>query len=59
MKRRNALLGGAAVVLAAAALLESTTHLGRGWWRGEAFYQNRPASWWRGELEQWHYRPFC
>jgi hypothetical protein len=59
MRKRTLLLGGVAVVLAAAALFDFTTHVGRGWWRGEAFYQGRPASWWSVELEAWHYRPFC
>ena len=49
----------ATAAFAAAALFEFTTHIGRGCWRGEAFYQGRPASWWSGELEAWHYHPFA
>ena len=59
MTKRFWLASAATAAFAAAALLESITHVGRGWWRGEAFYQGRPASWWSVELEAWHYRPFC
>lgn len=41
----------AATAACAAALFEFTTHVGRGWWRGEAFYGDRPTSYWRGELQ--------
>jgi hypothetical protein len=46
-------LAAAATIAFAAALFESTTHVGRGWWRGEAFYGDRPTSYWRGELGNW------
>jgi hypothetical protein len=34
-------------------LYESATHVGRGWLRGEAFFDGRPTSYWAAELAQW------
>ena len=51
--RRLTWIAGLALLLASAALLESITHIGRGWWRREAFYRYRPASYWAQELPRW------
>jgi hypothetical protein len=40
--------------LGLAAGYEYATHVGRGWLRGEAFFQGRPTSAWRDELERWN-----
>jgi hypothetical protein len=51
--RRQISLALLAVVVAGLALLESVSHIGRGWWRGEAFYHGRPSSYWAHELPRW------
>ena len=43
-------------LLIAAALYECSTHVVRGWLRGEAFYDGRPTSYWRSELDLWDVR---
>ena len=50
-RRRTWLLLLAVVGLTLAGLYESVTHVGRGWLRGEAFYQGRPTSYWRVLVE--------
>jgi hypothetical protein len=45
------------VILTVAGLYESITHVGRGWLRGEAFYQGRPTSYWAEEIQQWEFQP--
>jgi hypothetical protein len=52
MRRRSYVAGAMAVLLASAALYESVIGAGRGWWRGESFYQHRPTSYWRQKLMQ-------
>lgn len=48
-KRHKWILIGLALFigLTLAGLYESATHVGRGWLRGEAFFDGRPTSWWR------------
>ncbi len=50
-RRRTWLLLLAVVGLTFAGLYEHVTHAGRGWLRGEAFYQGRPTSYWRVLVE--------
>src|SRR5262245_56392915 len=58
MKRRRRLLVCLALLLVAvASLLHPAVHWRViGWYRSEAFYQNRPTSWWAAECQQWEYR---
>jgi hypothetical protein len=55
MRKRRvwlSLLGFVALVgLSSASLYEYTTHVGRGWLRGEAFYEGRPTSYWRHAIK--------
>jgi hypothetical protein len=39
--------------LIVACLYESTTHIGRGWLRGEAFYDGWPTSYWAQRCDEW------
>jgi len=39
------------VALAYGIVFEVSTHVGRGWLRGEAFYEGRPTSYWRSVVE--------
>jgi hypothetical protein len=39
--------------IAAFGLYEYSTHVGRGWLRGEAFYQGRPTSYWAFRCDAW------
>jgi hypothetical protein len=39
--------------LAFASLYEAGTHVVRGWFAGEAFYDGRPASYWAAEIQRW------
>lgn len=50
-RRRTGLLLLAVVGLMFAGLYEADTYVGRGWLRGEAFFQGRPTSYWRGLIE--------
>ncbi len=50
-RRRTGLLLLAVIGLAMAGWYEHATHVGRGWLRGEAFYQGRPTSYWRVLIE--------
>jgi hypothetical protein len=52
-RRRTWLLLLAVVGLTWVGLYEYATHVGRGWIRGESFYDGRPTSWWRERIEQW------
>src|SRR5260221_8805499 len=52
-RRRTWLLLLAVVGLTLAGLYESVTHVGRGWLRGEAFFQARPTSYWRIGIDEW------
>jgi hypothetical protein len=53
---RRILIAVIVIGLTLAGLYEYATHVGRGWLRGEAFFDGRPTSWWRQELEQWEIR---
>jgi hypothetical protein len=55
MKRWFRRIGIAAVLLVVAAgvFFECVTHVGRGRWGGEPFYEGRPASYWANEIERW------
>jgi hypothetical protein len=57
--RRNALIAAALVLVAGLALFESVTQVGRGWWRGEAFYRSRPTSYWEEDLPRWRPPIYC
>jgi hypothetical protein len=50
---RRLLILSAIVALIVAGLYEMATHVGRGWLRGEAFYQDRPTSYWRQRIDVW------
>jgi hypothetical protein len=50
---RRILIAAALVALTLGILYELSTHVGRGWLRGEAFYEGRPTSYWRGRCDQW------
>jgi hypothetical protein len=50
--RRN-LIASVVFALTLAALYEAATHVGRGWLRGEAFYEGRPTSYWRTSIDDW------
>lgn len=50
---RNGLIAASVITLASAGLYEYTTHVGRGWLCGEAFYEGRPTSYWRSEIRDW------
>ena len=52
-RRRTWLLLLAVIGLTFAGLYEYVSHVGRGWLRGEAFFEKRPTSFWRQELERW------
>ena len=52
-RKRLLLIGVAIVALIGAALYEHSTHVARGWLRGEAFYQGRPTSYWRKRCDEW------
>jgi hypothetical protein len=43
----------ALIVLAIAVVFELETHAGRGWLRGEAFFDGRPTSYWRTQCHDW------
>ncbi len=55
MKRwaRRLLIATLFVGLTLASLYECATHVGRGWLRGEAFYEGRPTSYWRSRIDNW------
>jgi hypothetical protein len=40
-------------LLIAATLYECSSHVVRGWLRGEAFYDGRPTSWWSDQCDAW------
>ena len=50
---RRILFAGAFACLALGILYECATHVGRGWLRGEAFYEGRPTSYWRSRCDDW------
>lgn len=50
---RRILIGFATIGLAYGALYEYATHVGRGWLRGEAFFEGRPTSYWRSATNDW------
>ena len=50
---RRALIAIVLVGLTLGVLYELATHVGRGWLRGEAFYEGRPTSYWRGRCDEW------
>ena len=50
---RRILIASLLVSAMLAALFETATHVGRGWLRGEAFYDGRPTSFWRGHIDEW------
>jgi len=52
-RRRTWLLLLAVVGLTFASLYESVTHVGRGWLRGEAFFDGRPTSYWVTRCDEW------
>jgi hypothetical protein len=52
---RSALVVGL-LTLTLGILYECATHVGRGWLRGAAFYQDRPTSYWRSAIEAWEDR---
>src|SRR5258705_201896 len=43
----------AALALVAGVLYEASTHVARGWLRGEAFYDGRPTSYWRERCDEY------
>jgi hypothetical protein len=49
--RAGALLLAALIVFAT--FYEFSTHVGRGWLRGEAFYDGRPTAFWRARVDHW------
>jgi hypothetical protein len=55
MKKRLRCIGLSAALLGIALgiLYEASTHVARGWLRGEAFYDGRPTSYWRPRCDQW------
>ncbi|MBI2805970.1 MAG: hypothetical protein HYX68_13400 [Planctomycetes bacterium] len=47
------MLLAAVVLLTLGILYECATHVGRGWLRGEAFFDGRPTSYWRLRCDEW------
>jgi hypothetical protein len=43
----------ALVGLTLGVLYEVATHVGRGWLRGEAFFEGRPTSYWASRCDEW------
>jgi hypothetical protein len=50
---RPFLIGMVAIGLVYGGLYEYATHVGRGWLRGEAFYEGRPTSYWQARIHGW------
>ncbi|MSQ95751.1 MAG: hypothetical protein EXR98_14515 [Gemmataceae bacterium] len=50
---RRILIATALVALTLGVLYEMATHVGRGWLRGEAFFEGRPTSYWRPHCDEW------
>ena len=50
---RRTLIAALIVALTFGILYECATHVGRGWLRGEAFYNGRPTSYWRWRIDEW------
>jgi len=50
---RRTLIALVMVALTLVSLYEAATHVGRGWLRGEAFYESRPTSYWRNKIDDW------
>src|ERR1019366_7855340 len=50
---RRILIAALLVGLILVCLYEAATHVGRGWLRGEAFFDGRPTSYWRYQVDQW------
>ncbi|MCI0684100.1 MAG: hypothetical protein L0Y71_18480 [Gemmataceae bacterium] len=57
MSRKTWLLAIVGVVAAGTLTMEVSTHILRGWWRGEAFYRGRPTSYWSLESQRWQLVP--
>jgi hypothetical protein len=53
LRRRTVLLSVGLVLLIGGTFSLPAVHWrAMGWWRGEAFYQDRPSSWWAREIQQ-------
>ena len=50
---RRGIIAAAILAVLAGVLYETSTHVGRGWLRGEAFYDGRPTSFWRARIDGW------
>jgi hypothetical protein len=50
---RRLLIAVLLIALTCGVLYEMATHVGRGWLRGEAFYEGRPTSYWRARCDEW------
>jgi hypothetical protein len=50
---RRTLIAMAALTLILGMLYEASTHVVRGWLRGEAFFEGRPTSYWRPRCDEW------
>ena len=50
---RRTLIAAALIGVGLAILYEYSTHVGRGWLNGEAFFQGRPTSYWRSSINGW------
>jgi hypothetical protein len=50
---RRALVAAALIGVTLGILYEVSTHTMRGWWNGEATFQDRPTSYWRSRIESW------
>jgi hypothetical protein len=50
---RRVFVGIAMFAILAGIAYEASTHVIRGWLRGEAFYDGRPTSYWRPKCDEW------
>jgi len=57
MNKRRWLIAILSVLAVGALPLETSTHVVRGWWRGEAFYRARPTSFWSHDIHHWRHIP--